>query len=237
MPTPYYVGPPGIAAAQTATHRAIFLQRSETFLAQGRLIDGTKSRDTGNNNPTDIGILRAGVVMGKITTGGKYANSFFDQLPGAFTNGTSMTLSAAGATELVRRIGSSGTFTIVGPPSSGGTVAVTTVTYSAVNTTTGVVTVTAPGANYIAGSFIGDTDGSQTPVAFIPDWDYGVKVLDANGASVSAVDYPKLPVSGIVKASQLLPGGAWPTDTSLQAWLVGKLNASFGGQYVFDYAY
>ena len=241
MTTPYFWGPPGIAAARKATHRALFLQRSETFLAQGRLIAGDASRDPGNT--PDIGVLRAGLLMGKISsvvnslgTVGYYAPSVIDTLNSAITAGaTSLTLAtAAGATELVRRAGATGTFTLTGPPSANGVVQSETVTYSAVNTTSGVVTVTATVNAYVAGAFVGPTDGSQTPISFIPDWEYGLQVIDQDGNSVAAVDYPKVPISGIIKSSQLLP---WPTDTSLQAWIKARLNDSGGGQYVFDDRY
>src|SRR5262245_53159828 len=80
MSTSFYWGPPGIAAARTASHRAVFLHRSETFLPQGRIIAGDASRDPGNT--PDLGVLRAGLLMGKISTVinglgavGKYAPS------------------------------------------------------------------------------------------------------------------------------------------------------------------
>ena len=41
----FYVGAPGLGAVRTASHRSIFLQRSETFLAGGKLIAGDASRD------------------------------------------------------------------------------------------------------------------------------------------------------------------------------------------------
>lgn len=225
---------PGIGTARTASHRLIFLQQSESFLAQGKVIDGTKSRDPGN---TDIGVLRSGLLMGKITSSGYYAPSIIGTSTGAYTSGaTSITIGAAEAVELVRRVGSSGTGYVIGPPSAAGTVAKTALTYSAVNTTTGVLTITDLGVNKIAGSWITADDGSETMLSFIPDAvGYGIVVTDQDGNSVSYVDYPKLPVAGIVDASQLIN---WPSDTSLRQWIVDKLaNSNAGGKYVFDHAF
>ena len=50
-------------------------------------------------------------------------------------------LPLAQAVELVRRVGASGDLYITGPPTAAGTVAQITKAYSAVNTTTGVITV------------------------------------------------------------------------------------------------
>ena len=54
----------------------------------------------------------------------------------------------------MRRIGSTGTFNLIGPASAAGSNNTTQVTYSAVNTTTGVITITNIGANRIAGCFV-----------------------------------------------------------------------------------
>lgn len=145
MPTisPYVIGLPGQRAPQTATPRMVFYSADRVYLPGGKYIDGSKSRDT-NNGPTDVDRLQAGLLMGKVTSSGFYANWSIDQLTVNYTSGTSMTIGTSGATELVRRIGSSGTFVLTGPPVTGYTVRQTTITYSAVNTSTGVITVTAP---------------------------------------------------------------------------------------------
>jgi hypothetical protein len=347
---------PGISAARTATHRSLFLQRSETFLAQGRTIDGTKSRDPGNTG--DIDVLRAGMLMGMITSGGKWAPSILGVTTNAeAATSTTIETSAATALELSRRVGTTGTFKLTGPPAAAGTVRTLTATYSAVNTSTGAITVTALGVNevqtvnlvtagtagnvrlivpkpdgtlaltpniawnatdatvlsnantaldtatgvvgglvataiaatdtdlgfvitfagtgyagltgpttggswplievhtlftsntganvvrtttgvtgaFAAGSFIQPTDGSETIRAFISDLDgYGVKVTDIDGTSLASVDFPRLPISGVIDSSQLIN---WPSDTSLRAHIVSSLNAAWGGQFVFDHQY
>ncbi len=228
----FYSGPPGIVNSAFTAARVVFRQRSEMFLAGGRSIDGTKSRDPGN---TPVTVLRPGLLMGKITTGGLYAPSVFGVTTNAEAIGsTSIEASAAVITELVRRQGASGTFKLTGPPTANGVVATETVTYSAASGTT--ITATAIANAYVAGSFIQPTDGSETPRSLIPDWDgYGLKVVDSDGTSYSQVDFPKLPVSGILYASQILP--AWPTDTSLQQWIEARFNDVFGGQWVFDFKF
>lgn len=237
MATTYYNGPPGIEAARTATHRALFLQRSETFLAQGRIIAGACTRDTGN---ADVGVIRAGMPMGIISSVvnslgavGSYANSILGVTTGAIAIGaTSISVAAAVVTELVRRVGSSGTFKLVGPAAANGVAISETITYSAASGTT--ITVTATANAFVAGSFVCPTDGSADPVTMTPDWDYGINMLDQDGASVTAVPFAKVPVSGIVDSSQLI---FWPSDTGLQAWLIARLNDVAGGQFVFDNRY
>lgn len=223
---------PGITTPRTASHRTIFLQRSESFLSPGKLIDGAKSRDPGNSN---IDCLRIGLLMGKITSSGLYAPSVLGVTTNAEAIGsTSIEASAAVVTELVRRVGATGTFKLTGPPTANGVVTTETVTYSAASGTT--ITVTAILNAFVAGSFIQPTDGSETPLTFIPDTEgYGIAVTDRDGASLTAVEFPRFPVSGIVDSSQLLP--AFPSDTSLRAWLLARLNDSHGGQFVFDHAY
>ena len=140
-------GLPGFQTARVATPRIIFRDGMISgWLSGGKIIDGTKSRDIGNTGNIDV--LRAGLLMGKITTSGKYANSFIGVLGSAYNgSGTSLTVSAAVATEIIRRIGSTGTLTLTGPPAANGTVSQKTATFSAVGATT--VTITALSANEV----------------------------------------------------------------------------------------
>jgi hypothetical protein len=141
-------GLPGVGSTVTSTARIVLASViGALYLPLGRILDGSKSRDPLNTGDTDT--LRAGVLLGKITSGGKYGPSILGVLGAAYDVSaapTEMTVSAATATEIVRRIGASGTFKLVGPPSAGGTVQSATVTYSAVDTSTGVITVTSVGA-------------------------------------------------------------------------------------------
>ena len=228
----YIPGLPRVGSVTKSVHRRVFLSDIEWYLAGGRIIDGANASDPGNT--PDVFVLRAGLLMGKITASGLYGASIIDTTQGAYTaGGTSITLTAAGAAELVRRVGTSGTFTLTGPPAAAGVVARSTVTYSAVNTTTGVVTITSPGISFISGSFVQPTDGSQDPVTLIPDG-WGKTVLDIDFLTRISIPFDYFPVGGLIQSSQIIN---WPSDTSLQSFLVGKLSQQGGSKFFFDHLY
>lgn len=233
MSLPGYVpGLPGVRTAKSAAHRIVFRQGDWTSdLAQGKIIDGSKSRDSGNTG--DLNVLQPGLLMGKITASGKYAPSVLGVTTAAYTSGgTTLNVSAAQATEIARRVGASGSLYAVGPPSAAGSVAVTSVTYSAIDTTTGDITCTSLGVNKIAGTLLAATDGTHLPLTLIPDG-YGVVVTDTDGTTSLDVPFPQFPIAGVITASQLLP--VWPSDTSLRAWVRDQLNTY--GKFVLDYGY
>jgi hypothetical protein len=143
------LGRPQVSTETLVAHRIVSRQGFWTFLANGVMVDGAKCRDAGNSADSIL-TIRPGTLMGKVTSGGRYANSVIGLSTGALTNsGTTLTVSAAVATEIVRRIGASGTFKLTGPPTAAGVVRTVTVTYSAVNTSTGDITITALGANEV----------------------------------------------------------------------------------------
>jgi len=213
---------PRLSDVATATPRLISLS-GEVYREGGAIIDGDYSRDPLNSSNVDY--LRAGLVMGQLTTGSKFAPSIIGVLASAYDKDGSydevMTVSAATATEIVRRIGSTGDFKLTGPPSAAGTVATETVTYSAVNTTTGVITVTAAAADYIAGSFVQPEDGSETPLCLVASG-YPLKVTDDNDADID-IDFAKMLIGGRLDASQIIN---YPSDTSLETWIKGNLNGT-----------
>lgn len=225
-------GVPGMGSEREYEHRLVCLADPE-FLP-GVQIDGSLSRDPLNTG--DVDVLSAGLLMGKVTASGKYAPSIIGTLQNAHTSdsATSITIEAAAAVELVRRIGSSGTFTILGPPTAGGTVASETYTYTAVNTTTGVVTISTDATDYIAGSFIMPTDGSQTPLGVIGNG-HGHKVTDQDGDNVT-LDFANLLIGGRLDVSQIRN---WPSDTSLITWIKAQLNDAdkSGARFTFDDAF
>jgi hypothetical protein len=225
----------GPGTVRTSTPRNVFWQRgTDTYLGGGLTISGQCSRDTSNTANTSV--LQAGLLMGRITTVvnslgtiGYYANSVIGSLNGAILAGaTSITVAAAVVTELVRRCGTTGTFTLTGPPTANGVVSSETVTYSAASGTT--ITCTATANAYVTGSLIGPTDGSQVPMTFIDDLTLGLNVVDTTGANVAAVDFTRPPITGVVDRNQFLPVA--PTDTSLIAWIFARLNDSGGNQYI-----
>lgn len=228
MATTVPTGLPGLSTLRTATARNPIKAR-EMFLTAGKVIAGASARDPGNTGNIDV--LRAGTLMGKITSGGKYAPSVLGVTTGAYASGgTSLSASAATVTELLRRQGASGTFKLTGPPSANGVVATATVTYSAASGTT--ITIVSPGANFVAGSFIQPTDGSETPLTFV--WTpNGIKVTDEAGSDAD-VPFAEVPIEGEVDSSQLLP---WPSDTSLRAWIWARLNSVDTGKFVPNHLY
>lgn len=219
------------------TERAFAYRRVRTtpngamYVPGGVTIDGTKSRDPGNTSYEYV--LRSGLIMGRITASKKFAPSILGvTLNAEAANSTSIEVSAATATELARRIGTSGTFALVGPPTAAGTVASTQVTYSAVNTTSGVITCTALSAAKIAGSFVCPEDGSETPIGLIDDGS-GIRVTDMDGVSQD-VGFPHLLIGGMVTTAGIIN---YPSDTSLIAWLKGYLNTSSGSNFAFQESY
>jgi len=203
---------------------------SAVLLPGGVVIDGSNSRDPLNSG--DVDVLRDGLVMGK-TASGKYAPSILGVLSQAYdkdgSSATTMVVSAATATEIARRIGTSGTFKVTGPPTASGTVTTETITFSAVDTDTGAITVTTASNDFIAGAFVQPTDGSETPRCLLYAGGYGIKATDEDGASIDE-QFPTPLIGGIVDASQIVN---YPSDASLKTWLKQTaLNAV--GQFVFD---
>lgn len=145
-------GRPSIGSESISPYRNVFTDGSVGYLpgANG-VIDYTKSRDPGNTLLTTT--LRPGLLMGKVTSGGKWAPSVLGLTAAALTStGTSLTVPEAVGDEIVRRIGATGTFKLTGPPTAAGTVRTMTATYSAVAAASGgnrVVTITALGVNEV----------------------------------------------------------------------------------------
>ena len=213
-------GLPGVGTARTAHPRDVLAGNAQLaqYVPGLCLIDGTKSRDAGNS--PDVDILRAGLLLGK--TSGKYAPSILGAISSAVAaSATSITVPAAVAVEIVRRIGSSGTFKLTGPATAGGTAATQTVTYSAVNQTTGVITCSALSAASIAGSFVQPTDGSETIVSLLAAR-WGQKVTDVSGASTDTL-CDALLLAGHVKTANVIN---YPTDSGLIAWLKAAIHVN-----------
>lgn len=129
---------PGVGDDRNARYRNILTSAvGLMYKPAGVIVDGSEARDPGNSG--DIDVLRAGLLMGKITSGGKYAPSIIgtlgDDYDGAATQMN--VLNTPEATEIVRRLGSSGTFKLTGPPAASGTVRTETITYSAVGSGSG----------------------------------------------------------------------------------------------------
>lgn len=214
-------GLPGVGTARVATPREILAGNAQfaQFIPGLRTIDGSKSRDPLNG--ADIDVIRAGTLFGK-TSGGKYAPSVIGVLTAAAASAaTTLTVAPAVATEIVRRIGASGTFKLTGPPAAAGTVATQVVTFSAVNTSTGVITCAALGAASVIGSFVQPTDGSETILTLFGN-KWGVKVTDINSASTDVLE-DQLLLAGHVKTANVLN---YPSDTSLVAFVKAAIRVN-----------
>ncbi len=220
-------GKPGVQATYTATPREVFLANRQfaQFVATPVTIDGTLSSNPLNAPFTWL--LFAGTAMGRVTATGKYANSILGCITAAYahTGGTNTTLTTDvnTAAEIVRRIGASGTFKLTAPPAAGGTVVTQVITYSAVNLTTGAITITAGSADAISGAYIQPTDGSESIVTLICDA-WGIKVTDQlNTTRVDVFDPQLLAAGGTINVASVVN---YPTDTSLKAWFKAGIRAA-----------
>lgn len=229
------IGTPGLQALrQTQLRRVLRSDQGAIYFAgAGQVIDGSKSRDPLNTG--DLQVLRAGLLMGQITASGKWAPSILGDLTVAHTSdsATAMTVGLPTAVELVRRIGASGTFNLTGPPTAAGTVATVVITYSAVDVLTGIITISTEATDFIAGSLIQPTDGSQTIRVLIGDG-HGAKVTDQDEVSTD-VEFvhtgggQAMLVAGQVDVAQIIE---YPTDASLKTFVKDALEAV--GSFIFD---
>lgn len=225
MPIAPVLGRPGIGSAVTATNDFVLRDGHGDYWPGGGTIEGTKSRDPFNSD--SVYLLRPGTLMGKLTSGGYYAPSILGVTAGAIiATATSVTVSAASAVEIVRRIGSTGTLRFVGPPTAAGTVATFTETYSAVNTTTGVITISGADAALVAGSLVCADDGSYLPVTLVSDG-YGILIPTDD----SDVSFPRLLVGGKLDVSKIQN---FPADASLKTWVRTNLSSASGGKFTFS---
>lgn len=143
------MGLPGIGSSLTLTPRKTFSVDTMPgdFVGSTRMIDGANARDPGNDRAD---MIRPGLLLGVITATSAWGASIIGVTSGALTStGTSITIPAASAVELVRRCGATGTLTLTGPNTTVGTVRSLTATYSAVDTSTGAITITALGVNEV----------------------------------------------------------------------------------------
>lgn len=140
------LGGPGISDEAQFSRKHVFRDGKFDPHPGGGFLAATKSRDLFSSGPIEV--LEPGLLMGLITASKLWAPSFFGVAQSALTHtGTTLTVTAAQAAELVRRVGASGSLSIVGPTAANGTARQSTLTYSAVNTTTGAITVTSIGVN------------------------------------------------------------------------------------------
>lgn len=235
MPIYTVNGVPGIGSTYTATPN-IVLQNSAgvEYLEGGRIIDGTASGDW--TNPTQPAILTSGIPMG-LTSGNKYAPSIIGILTAdAASSATTLIVSAAQAVELARRTtaASATTFYIYGPASTGASIATETVTFSAINTSNGHITVTATTNAYKAGSVITAIDGSGLALCLAEGPSgYPIWCLDGLGNRVDT-QMPKMIVAGHLVTANIPGYSSLSADT--KKWLKAQLNSN-GRHFIADDEY
>jgi hypothetical protein len=228
-------GLPGFQSARDHTPREVLLSDvGAIFLPSNKIIDGSECRDPDNTGSIDH--CRKGLVLGLNATSGYYQSSIIGTVATAYVSGvdtTTLKLNTQCATEISRRW-ASGTqnFYIVAnqnddnaqeeqpPPAE-------LVTYSAVNTSTGFVTVTALDFSYPVGSLIIDKDClhyvnyslglvQMTPQYILCD-DY--KCTDEDGTSIDGYLARPL-VSGMVNTASIIN---YPTEPKTQRWFKKQL--------------
>lgn len=137
-------GLPGVGAVTYQSQpRNVFYQGEQfsRMLAGPLTIDGTACSNP-DNSPYDW-LLFAGTILGRNTATKKYETSIIGLTSGAIAAGAeALSVSVAVAKEIVRRIGTSGQLKLIGPPTAAGIVAVQVLSFTAVNTGTGAITIT-----------------------------------------------------------------------------------------------
>ena len=93
-------------------------------------------------------------------------------------------------------------------------------------TTTGV------DGRFVTSSFIQPTDGTETPLTFIPDG-YGIRIAD-DAANYAVVPFAEMPIAGFVETAQLIN---YPSDTSLKTWLKQQFYTNAYARFTFDDAF
>lgn len=235
MPYAQASGLPGPQTARQQNYNSVRLNdKGANYLPMGRIITAASSRDPLNTGY--LTTLRPGLLMGKITATGQYAPSIIGLTTADYTSGgTSLTVSPATAVEIVRRLGASGTAKITTAPTATGTVVdQATLTYSAVNVTTGVLTITNYAADIVTGAVIGGIDGSSAPLCIIDDGD-GIKVTDIDGNNVDQ-QFPFALIGGNLNTAGIInyPAAALTTTVT---WLKQKLNSASSEGFTFNDAF
>lgn len=239
MPNEAVTGLPGIKTERAGGMRRVRKSNQGVlYLEGGRVINGSLSRDSANAI-VDVDTLRAGLLMGKITSGAKWRPSIIGKSNAAYVdNDTTIQTNLATATEVARlkAVGGGGNLSLkfVGPPTAAGTVAATAITVTAVtlNGATSLLTVGDLNLGKVTDSLIMPADGAETPLAIVDDG-WGIKVTDQDGISQdSQWDLPL--AGGSLDESQIIN---WPADTSTIAYLKALLNSVSNGSFMFDTAF
>lgn len=227
-----YRGVSGISAARSASFNRPFI-RDVGYVPGGVIVQGSKWIDPGNTGSTRN--IRAGHVG--MLTSNKVVPAFFGSMTADYAdNATSMTVGVATAQRLYQALGDAATIYVLAgtsAPSTLATVLATAVAYTAVNTTTGVLTV--PDLNVSLesdGSFIvgfqpmllGGTGGISSPnqALCVLDRAEGVSVIDADANDID-VDVAEAAIEGLLDIDAL---PLWPTNAFVGEVLAANLRAA-----------
>ncbi len=230
-------GLPGTKTVREAVPRRVLLQTPDKthLITGGIIVDGPNSRDLGNVG--DFDVLRAGLIMGKLTANGRYAPSVICLITVAYADpALELTVGVDCAKEVQRRLLLLGALPqalkLTGPPAALGVVATQAVNVTAIDTGTGILTVDAIGADSIIGSLVQPADGSETMLGVIPDGT-GIPVTNQDDTDVDV--FSNLLRGGQVDADQIVPLDA-VTDASLRTFIkITQLNSLGDFSYDEDY--
>lgn len=179
-------GMPGVSTGRQATHYTVLRGGEPTFLPAGVRVAGARSRDHSHTSYLDY--LRPGLMLGLLKGGtheGKFAPALAGLVTLAYAGSTALRVATTAATEINRRVGTSGTLWVV---DDAGTLR--EVTFSGVDTTTGDLTITAldtPATDQVTViDFGGTPDGGTFRVGINGEWTaeqaYNVSTADLQTA-------------------------------------------------------
>lgn len=199
-----YGAAPGVGPTLTAAYRQIMLGH-ERYFPGSHVIQGADARDPLSTPVTE---LRAGLLLGEVSADNVLGASIIG-ISGEVMDGeeTEMDVTAAVATELIRRQGASGTYNLTGPPTAAGVVRTLVITYSAVAAT--AVTQTAPevaSVHTLTGA--AGTDGGFFSIKVIlPDGTHDTTSALAWNASASTIN-TALDALSVLSGGQLVATGS-----------------------------
>jgi hypothetical protein len=140
------LGTAGVSVSGQVNFPNPMLDGLATYYPGGGYISGTLTRDV--FNPDGQLILRPGLTMAYNLSQGKWSNWSLGTVTNAITGTTtSLTVSGLTATEVIRRLGNSGTIVLTGTNVAGGVCRQLTATCSAVGANS--ITITALGVNQV----------------------------------------------------------------------------------------
>jgi hypothetical protein len=242
MPLAIHTGVSGIGTTRNATYGRV-ITRDARYVPGGVVLQGSKWYDNGNTG--SVRTIRPGHI-GKLSSN-KIVPAVFGPTTVAYVSGeTSLTVSATTALAIYQALGSSGTLYLLGgllAPTTTALVLATAVTFSAINTSTGVLTIADLGANRAAGgmllsfqpALLGGTGGLTHPNIGlgIIDRHEGVKATDYDGNDQDC-DLAEFATGGLVDCDQL---PVWPSNEFIQQVLAHNLTLanpqlSFNNQWV-----